>query len=154
MDAVPPPGACESREDIVVMVRGLEAVVSGIGAQTTAFFLEVARTRTVWWVRDDEGSPMPVSSSGQPVFPYWSSRTRAQRAAQLWGPPFRAVPLPLEHWRSAALPDLDGDGMRVGINWSGRRLTWWDLTVDEVTNRLLPALGEPPYDQGAAAPAG
>ncbi|WP_318218745.1 DUF2750 domain-containing protein [Streptomyces sp. SCL15-6] len=119
--------------------------MSTSGAQAAAFFREIALTRTVWWVRDDEGSPMPVSSSGQPAFPYWSSQTRAQRAAQLWGPRFRVVPMPLDHWRSAALPALAGEDVRVGINWSGQRLTGWDFTVGDVVNRLHHALGEPPY---------
>ncbi|MFF3416027.1 DUF2750 domain-containing protein [Streptomyces sp. NPDC002698] len=117
------------------------------GAQAAAFFREIALTRTVWWVRDDDGCPIPESSSGRPAFPYWSSETRAQRAAQLWGPQFRAVSMSLDHWRSAALPDLAKDDLRVGINWSGSRLTGWDFTVGEVVNRLLHALGEPPYDR-------
>ena len=60
-----------------------------------AFFREVARTGTVWWVRDDDGSPTPLTSVGQPTFPYWSSNARAQHAAELWGPQFRAVSMPL-----------------------------------------------------------
>ncbi|MFE7707298.1 DUF2750 domain-containing protein [Streptomyces sp. NPDC057486] len=95
--------------------RSRRIQVSTSGAQAAAFFREIARTRTVWWVRDDDGSPTPVSSSGQPAFPYWSSKTRAQHAAQLWGHQFRAVPMPLDHWRSAALPDLAKDNFRVGM---------------------------------------
>jgi hypothetical protein len=55
--------------------------------------------------------------------------------------------MPLDHWRNAALPDLAKDEFRVGINWSGQRLTGWDFTVDEVLNRLAHALGEPPYER-------
>ncbi|MGW4083276.1 DUF2750 domain-containing protein [Streptomyces sp. NPDC004822] len=90
-------------------------------------------------------APTPASSSGRPAFPYWSSEARAQRAAELWGPAFRAVPMPLDHGRSAALPDLAEDDLRVGINWSGPRLTGWDFTVTDVVNRLAHALAEPPY---------
>ncbi|MET7497617.1 DUF2750 domain-containing protein [Streptomyces sp900116325] len=121
--------------------------MSASGAQAAAFFREITRTRTVWWVRDDDGSPTPVSSSGQPAFPYWSSETRAQHAAQLWRPQFRAVSMPLDHWPGAALPDLAKDDFRVGINWSGQRLTGWDFAVGEVVNRLIRALGAPPYDR-------
>ncbi|GAA3781285.1 hypothetical protein GCM10022225_82100 [Plantactinospora mayteni] len=119
--------------------------MSASGAQAAAFFREIVQSHTVWWVRDDAGSPTPVSSSGRRAFPYWSSEARARRAANLWGPQFRAVSMPLDHWRSAALPDLAKDDFRVGINWSGQRLTGWDFTVDEVINRLNHALGEPPY---------
>ncbi|MGW2595613.1 DUF2750 domain-containing protein [Streptomyces sp. NPDC001515] len=119
--------------------------MSASAAQTAAFFRDVVLTRTVWWVRDDEGSPVPVTGSGQRAFPYWSSASRADHAARVWGPSFGAVSLPLEHWRDAALPALAEEGIRVGINWSGPRLTGWDFTVAEVANRLSHALGEPPY---------
>ncbi|MEV8090767.1 hypothetical protein [Streptomyces nigra] len=43
-------------------------------------------------------------------------------------------------------PDLAKDDLRVGINWSGPRLTGWDFTVADVVDRLAHALAEPPYD--------
>lgn len=79
----------------------------GEGLPPTAVVL-VARHRTVWWVRDEGGSPMPRSDSGRPAFPYWSSEARAQRAAALRGPQFRAVSMPVDHWRDTALPDPRG----------------------------------------------
>ena len=120
--------------------------MSASGAQAAAFFRGVAERRTVWWVRDDKGSPIVMSGTGQPAFPYWSSEARAESAARLWGPEFRVVAMPLDNWRNAALPDLARDNYRVGINWSGPNLTGWDFTVDEVLNRLAHALREPPYD--------
>jgi Protein of unknown function (DUF2750) len=132
------------------MIKGRttkEESLSTSGAQAAAFFREIVQHRTVWWVRDENGSPTPSTSSGRPAFPYWSSKARAEHAAELWGPEFRAVSMPLAHWRDAALPDLAKDDFRVGINWSGSRLTGWDFTVDEVVNRLAHALGEPPYDR-------
>lgn len=95
---------------------------------------------------------MPSSDSGEPAFPYWSTQARAERAARIWGPGFRVVSMPLDHWREMALPDLAKDNLRVGINWSGPNLTGWDLTVAEVLNRLAHSLSEPPY--GQAEPAG
>lgn len=122
-------------------------LMSASGAQASAFFREIAQHRTAWWVRDDNGSPTTPSESGEPAFPYWSSEARAQRTATLLGSQFRVVSMPLDHWRDAALPDLAKDDFRVGINWSGQRLTGWDFTVDEVLNRLAHALGEPPYER-------
>lgn len=116
--------------------------MSTSGAQAAAFFRDVVQTNVVWWVRDDDGSPAPISSTGQRAFPYWSSEARARRAAKLWGPQFRVSSMPLSHWRSAELPELDRDGFRVGINWSGPRLIGWDFTVSEVVTRLAHALGE------------
>ncbi|MEV0568166.1 DUF2750 domain-containing protein [Dactylosporangium sp. NPDC050588] len=123
--------------------------MSTSGAQAAAFFREVAQHRTVWWVRDDQGSPAPLLSTGERAFPYWSSESRARRAAQIWGAQFRPVSMALETWRTKELPDLAKDNFRVGINWSGQRLTGWDFTPDEVVNRLAHALGEPPFDSPA-----
>jgi len=119
--------------------------VSQSGAQAAAFFREVAQHRLVWYVRDDQGSPAPLTSNGKRAMPYWSSRARAQRAATIWGGDLRAVSVSLAAWRNEELPDLaDGDFL-VGINWSGPRLLGWEFTVPEVLNRLDHALGEGPY---------
>lgn len=132
-------------------VRGLSIplagapVVSQSGAQAAAFFREVARHRQVWHVRDEQGSPAPVTSSGKRAAPYWSSQARAQRAASIWGGGLWTVSVSVEGWRDNELPGLaDGDYL-VGINWSGPRLVGWDFTVAEVLNRLAHALGEGPY---------
>ncbi|MEV6630255.1 DUF2750 domain-containing protein [Actinoplanes sp. NPDC051470] len=121
--------------------------MSTSGAQAAAFFRDVAKNHTVWWVRDDDGSPTPTVTGGDRAFPYWSTEARAKRAAALWGDEFRAVSMPLDHWRDKALPDLAKGRFRVGINWSGDQLTGWDFTVDEVLNRLAHALSAPPYDK-------
>jgi hypothetical protein len=53
--------------------------------------------------------------------PYWSSKARAQRAAEIWGHGLRPVSVSLETWRSDELPDLADGNYLVGINWSGSR---------------------------------
>jgi hypothetical protein len=123
-----------------------DAPLSTSGAQAAAFFREVVKRGVVWWVRDDEGGPTWPSSSGEQVVPYWSSEARVNRAVAIWGTQFRAMSMPLRRWQEVELPDLAAEGLRVGINWSGQRLTGWDFTVEEVLNRLAHALSEPPYD--------
>jgi hypothetical protein len=122
--------------------------VSQSGSQAAAFFREVARHRTVWYVRDDQGSPAPKTSSGARAMPYWSSRTRAQRAAEVWGNDLRPGSVSLETWWNDDLPTLVDEGYRVGINWTGPRLVGWDFAVSEVLNRLARALSESPYAEG------
>jgi len=119
--------------------------VSQSGAQAAAFFREVARHRQVWYVCDEQGSPVPLTSSGKRAFPYWPSQARADRAASIWGGDLRAVSVSVETWRDNELPDLTDGDHRVGINWSEPRLVGWDFTVTEVLNRLNHALGEGPY---------
>jgi hypothetical protein len=118
--------------------------VSQSGSQAAAFFREVAVHRTVWFVRDDRGSPTFPVSGERRALPYWSSPARAHRAADIWAAGLRTASLPVEGWRDAALPSLAADGYQIGINWTGPSLTGWDLTVAEVLNRLAHTLGEGP----------
>jgi hypothetical protein len=111
-------------------------VVSQSGSQAAAFFREVAEHGTVWFVRDDRGSPAPETASGQRVFPYWSSEARARRAADIWGGGLRPESLPLDAWRTTVLRTLADDGLLIGVNWTGPRLVGWEFTVAEVLNRL------------------
>lgn len=116
--------------------------MSRSGSQAAAFFHEVARHQLVWFVRDDQGSPAPEVSSGVRAMPYWSSRARAQRAANIWGNDLRPVHISREKWRDSDLPSLADDGYHVGIDWTGPRLVGWDFTVAEALNRLAHALRE------------
>lgn len=119
--------------------------MSQSGSQAAAFFREIAVQRAVWFVRDDQGSPAPEVPSGARAMPYWSSRARAQRAADVWGNDLCPASISLETWRAVDLPDLAAEGCQVGINWTGSRLTGWDFTVAEVLNRLAHALCEGRY---------
>nr|WP_093776093.1 MULTISPECIES: DUF2750 domain-containing protein [unclassified Streptomyces] len=116
--------------------------MSQSGAQAAAFFRDVARERTVWFVRDDAGSPAPMDSSGRRSAPFWSTAARARRAAELWAGNLRVESLTLDYWRNVDLTDLADEQLLVGINWSGPRLVGWSFTVPEVINRLTRALGE------------
>jgi hypothetical protein len=119
--------------------------MSQSASQAAAFFREVADHRTVWYVRDDDGSPAPKTSSGKRALPYWSSQARAQRAVKIWGGGLRAASVPLGTWRGEDLPELAAEDYLIGVNWTGPRLVGWDFTVPEVLNRLAHALREGPY---------
>jgi hypothetical protein len=103
-------------------------------------------------VSDDQGSPAPKTSSGERAFPYWSSKSRARRAADIWGAGLRVVSTSLESWSTEDLPELADEGLRIGINWTGARLVGWDFTVAEVQNRLAHALHEGPHADDNGAP--
>ncbi|TDO32883.1 DUF2750 domain-containing protein [Paractinoplanes brasiliensis] len=125
--------------------------MSQSGSQAAAFFREIVSNDVVWFVRDDRGSPTPTTSSGATAMPYWSSRTRAQRAADIWGNGLYPASISLETWQHADLPELADQGYQVGINWTGPRLVGWDFTVVEVLNRLAHALHESPRSDAAAS---
>jgi hypothetical protein len=94
-----------------------------------AFFREVATRRTIWYVRDAQGSPAPLTSCGARAMPHWSSQIRARRAADIWGNDLPAVSVSLQMWRDRDFPELSVEGFRVGINWTGPRLVGWDFSV-------------------------
>ncbi|MGW0940629.1 DUF2750 domain-containing protein [Streptomyces sp. NPDC002666] len=110
--------------------------MSQSGSQAAAFFRETRQSGVVWFVRDDEGSPAPLSEDGTRSLPYWSTTARAQRAADIWGHGLRVESMPLDAWRDHHLPDAAREGYTIGINWSGPRLVGWSFTPLEVLNRL------------------
>ncbi|MFI9779248.1 DUF2750 domain-containing protein [Streptomyces sp. NPDC051956] len=90
--------------------------MSRSGSQAAAFFREARLSEMVWIVRDDEGSPAPLSADGTRSLPYWSTAARAQRAAKIWGHGLRVESIPLDFWRDRDLPDAAREGYMIGIN--------------------------------------
>ncbi|WP_282689903.1 DUF2750 domain-containing protein [Streptomyces sp. CC216C] len=106
---------------------------------SSAFFRETCRSGVVWFVRDEEGSPAPLFEDGTRSLPYWSTRARAQRAAEIWGHGLRVDSLRLHAWRDVDLPDAARAGYMIGIHWTGPRLVGWSFTPAEALNRLAAA---------------
>ena len=112
--------------------------VSTAAAQAHAFYADVLATATVWALRDAGGFPAPLSPDGHRSMPFWSSRSRVERviATVPAYASFEVVEIALEDWRSEWLPDLAGDGLRVGLNWAGPRATGYDVEVQAVEAAL------------------
>jgi hypothetical protein len=112
--------------------------VSAAAAQATAFYREVARTRRVWTIRDDGGFPAPKNSRGTRAQPFWSSPSRVERilknVAAYRG--FRSVELTWEDFRDNWLAELEADGMAVGVNWSGKTASGYDLEPRSVREAI------------------
>lgn len=112
--------------------------MSTSAAQAAAFFAEAVTGGQVFAIKDADGFPAPVNRSGDRAMPFWSKRSRAEK---VWASVpayegFEVRALPLSEWQERWLPVLAKDALRVGINWSGRRATGYDLTPDEVLARL------------------
>ena len=116
------------------------AALSTSAAHASAFFREVLAEGAVWTIADDKGHPAPLTPEGQRALPFWSKPTRAQRivdgVAAYEG--FHLVRLDLDDWTSRVLPDLEANGMLVGINWSGSSAQGYDLTPEAALSRLRP----------------
>lgn len=103
-----------------------------------AFYREVAKTKSVWTIRDTDGFPTSTNASGETAMPFWSTESRARAVidsvdAYAGFSPHR---LDLEEFRSGWLPGLDRDGLFVGLNWSGERAVGFDVKPGEALVRL------------------
>lgn len=118
-----------------------DACVSPSAAQAAAFYTEAVREGSVWSIRDDGGFPAPMGPEGHRAMPFWSLRTRADRAVATVPAyaGFEPAEIPLEDFRSRWLPGLEHDGLRVGVNWSGERATGYDIAAPEVKENLAAA---------------
>jgi Protein of unknown function (DUF2750) len=112
--------------------------VSQSASQAAAFYSEVAANRSVWTIRDDAGFPAPATNAGQRAQPFWSSRHRAERviASVPAYVAFRVVQIAWEDFRSRWAPALKRDRILVGVNWSGERVTGYDLDPEDVVRNV------------------
>ena len=81
----------------------------------------------------DDGNYLVFPVSGQEVIPFWSSRSRVEKVQQMHANlrAFAITQLSLAEFLEL-LPKLEADRVRVGANWSGKRLTGYDVEVRDV----------------------
>lgn len=98
-------------------------------SQAHAFYRDVANHRRVWTVKDDDGFPAPLSSSGKRAQPFWSSLSRVQRIIKTVPAyvSFAPIEISWDDFRDKWLPGLEQDGLLIGVNWSGKNATGYDL---------------------------
>ena len=119
--------------------------MSNAGSQAWAFYREVAKSRALWRVRDDDGYPAPKTSSGRRAQPFWSSRSRAEKiiATVPAYAIFRPDEVSWEAFCQVWVPDLERDGMLVGVNWSGPHAKGFDLEPSEVQRAVEALIADP-----------
>jgi hypothetical protein len=103
--------------------------MSQAGSQAWAFYREVAESRTVWTVRDEGGFPAPLNGEGKRAMPFWSSFSRVQRIIKTVPAysGFEPVEISWVEFCEKWIPGLVEVGLLVGVNWSGKRATGYDL---------------------------
>ena len=106
-------------------------------AQASAFYQEVARHRRVWTLRGDKGFPTSRTPEGHAI-PFWSSLARAQHIATTVASyaGYEPVELGWEEFRDRWLPDLEREGLRIGVNWTGARAIGYDLTPADLRRNV------------------
>ena len=112
--------------------------MSVAAAQTAAFYAEVAESGLVFTIRDEEGFPAPMGRSGVRSQPFWSKRSRAERIIKNVAAyqDMYVVEVTRDDWLNKWLPGLESDGMLVGINWSGKGATGYDLSPSDAARNV------------------
>ena len=112
--------------------------MSTSAAQASAFYTEALRDRTVWGIRDSGGFPAPLNGSGERAMPFWSKESRVRKIVEQVAAydGFELVEIPIDVFQERWLPGLEKDGVRVGLNWSGKSATGYDLPAEDVAARL------------------
>jgi hypothetical protein len=107
-------------------------------ASSARFFIEAILDGALWTVRDADGIPTPVNADGERAMPFWSLRSRAEgvRGTSPEYRSFEVFSIPLDDFRTNWLPGLSHDGLKVGVNWAGARATGYELSPEEVGERL------------------
>jgi hypothetical protein len=102
--------------------------VSQSASQAAAFRRDVVSKGIVWTIEDDGGIPAPMRH-GQRAMPFWSSHSRVERIIARVDAyaGMRPRELSLEEFETNWLPDLERDGFRCGVNWSGDHAIGYDL---------------------------
>jgi hypothetical protein len=105
--------------------------------QASKFYEQVVRERAVFTFTD-EGSFLVYPVRGQDVVPFWSSRARLdkiQREHEKYRS-YTCDEISLTSFLEKTLPDLAAENIAVGVNWSGERLTGYDVSVSDLIGNL------------------
>src|SRR5262245_40415355 len=115
--------------------------MSTAAAQADKFRQQVARERRAYTFTEGGQLLVYKTASGETV-PFWSSRSRLT-TIQKRLPRYQAYTiseLSLEAFQSR-LDQLERDGIKVGLNWSGAGLTGYNLPVADVRASIAYYLG-------------
>lgn len=112
--------------------------MSEASSQAWAFYRDVAEYRVVWTLRDAGGYPAPLGADGRRAQPFWSTRSRAEKIIRSVPAYAGFVPVEIswETFCSAWIPGLTRDGLRVGVNWSGKRAVGYDMEPEELQRNV------------------
>lgn len=106
-------------------------------AQSSQFVPQAQAAQSVFTFTSSGGDYLVFRVRDFDTIPFWSTRSRLERICQLH-PKYRTyvkVELSLERFL-AWLPQLAADRMHIGINWSGKRLTGYNVPATDLLARF------------------
>ncbi|NOU98281.1 DUF2750 domain-containing protein [Paenibacillus sp. LMG 31456] len=112
--------------------------MSQSSAQYYAFINEILENKTVWTMKDEQGFPSSTNLSGETAIPFWSLKSRAEKVIST-NPAyskFQPQEINLGDFLNKWLTGLEKDGLHVGINWSGKRATGYDVKPNKIAERI------------------
>ena len=111
--------------------------VSVASAQAQEFYKQVAAERRAFTFLD-AGSFLVFPVGGGEVVPFWSSSSRLLRVQESHARylAYETEEIALADFLEKTLPQLEAERSNVGVNWSGERLTGYNLTVADLRRNL------------------
>lgn len=106
-------------------------------AQASKFYEQVVTDGRVFTFLA-EGSFLVFPMHDGEVVPFWSSLTRLTRIRSLH-PKYRRYEIdeiPLSKFLGNVVPQLAAESIRIGVNWSGKRLSGYDISADELRTNI------------------
>ena len=114
-------------------------------AQAQQFYEQVATDGRVFTFLEDD-SYLVFRISDMDVIPFWSSRSRLDEVQNTHAKyrKYLADEISLDAFLTKTLPQLRDEQIRIGVNWSGQRLTGYDLSADELEKNLKSRISKKP----------
>jgi hypothetical protein len=111
--------------------------MSQAASQASTFYEEVASSRSVFTVLDN-GNFLVFRVGEVDVVPFWSTRERLRRVQRDHAKyrSFDCDESDLAAFLEKTLPDFESEGVHIGVNWSGARLTGYDVSIPDLRKNL------------------
>jgi len=108
-------------------------------AHASAFYREIAITSVIWAIKDDGGYPAPLNADGKRSMPFWSSELRAVKVISEVAAykNFEVVAIDWVIFCERWVPGLIRDGLLVGVNWSGKIASGYDIDPMELLQNVV-----------------
>jgi hypothetical protein len=108
--------------------------VSNSAKQAHDFYRDVINHRKVWTICEPRGFPRFVSPNGTTTQPFWSTITRVEKIFKLIPAyeSYEIVEIPWDTFLEVWVPKCKEQKIHVGVNWSGKNLTGFDMSAEQL----------------------
>jgi hypothetical protein len=111
--------------------------MSNASSQASDFYRSAVENETVFTFQDDDGY-LVFPIRGIEVVPFWSSRERCEKV-QAQHPKYlnwKITSESLQEFMNKTLALFEGERIHVGVNWSGKQLTGYDVSATDMRKNI------------------